>query len=558
MSIQVRWALGYMLLTVAVLALFGAVFYYVGFQSLSNRMNTEMAQQGREAFSIVRHEIGTHAVTLGQGQYQAVCLRTGRALPATPFRRLDQEAQLTNTSYSVLLEQLQCTNVSYAFPDISDSLSHELNRLRRLQTGSCINFGAVAGLFSPQKLPTRQVTECSVPLNSPGCRGAKCPTARIRVLSAGEAINLPTGQRDVVVVSLWRSLDTLSTTRSEIKNILLILLPLAAVIASILGLLTAMRVTRPLRIMTRQVRQIAKAEDLSVRVPSRGRRDEIGQLAAAFNGMMDRLQGVFDQQRRFVGDASHEMRTPLTAIIGNTELLDRELRPAGDAHAAVATIRREAGRMSRLVNDLLTLAELDFGPRLVKSAVELDTVLMEVCGQARYINEDVRVRLGDVAPVIVQADPDRIRQLLLNLVDNAVKYTPAGGMVTLAVDEIPGGARISVSDTGIGIPKEDLTHIFERFYRADKARSGRPGAGLGLSICRWIVEAHAGTIRVESTVGVGTTFFVELPASEDAGLAMTANESAQLRKDAVSADVSLRKTPAAIDETPSPDEAAIR
>lgn len=186
--------------------------------------------------------------------------------------------------------------------------------------------------------------------------------------------------------------------------------------------------------------------------------------------------------------------------------------------------------MSRLVNDLLTLAELDSGGRLAKSAVELDTLLLEVYAQARHLDDRVRVRLGDVTPVIVQADADRIRQLLLNLLDNAVKYTPAGGTVTLALDEEPDCARICVSDTGIGIPSSDLPHIFDRFYRADKSRSGRPGAGLGLSICRWIIEAHMGRIAVESTPGEGTTFIVELP--------LTATPAGTLAPEAVAAQAS--------------------
>ena len=253
----------------------------------------------------------------------------------------------------------------------------------------------------------------------------------------------------------------------------------------------------------------------------------MGRLAATFNDMLDRLQSAYaalqsanrrleaalESQRRFVADASHELRTPLTTVRGNASLLRRfdALSPE-DRQDAVAQIGAEAERMSRLVNDLLMLARADAGQLLERKPVALAPLIDDVAHQARVLaggKLSVSVlRLGNV-DAEVRGDADALRQLLLILVDNAIKYTPAGGSVTLGLRVEQTGAnqqtaRITVIDTGAGIPREDLPHIFERFYRADRARRAG-GTGLGLAIGKWIAEAHGGTISVESSPGAGST-----------------------------------------------------
>jgi signal transduction histidine kinase len=186
-----------------------------------------------------------------------------------------------------------------------------------------------------------------------------------------------------------------------------------------------------------------------------------------------------------------------------------------DAQAVYDAIEQEAQRMTRLISDLLLLAQSDAGATMLKKeTVELDTLMLEVYRQARVMttgrNGDLRVTLGHEDQALVEGDPDRLKQLLLNLVENAIKYTPSGE-IQLAIRKQSGEVGFSVSDTGLGIPSEDVPHIFERFYRVDKARTrAQGGTGLGLSIAQWIAQAHGGRIEVESELGKGSTFTVWL------------------------------------------------
>jgi signal transduction histidine kinase len=228
--------------------------------------------------------------------------------------------------------------------------------------------------------------------------------------------------------------------------------------------------------------------------------------------MMDRLEHVFETQKRFVADASHELRTPLTAIRGNAELLS--IAPPEEREVCITSIRREAERMSRLVADLLLLAAADIEERPVHlQRVDLREVLEDVYRSAVVLSDGkVAVECEVRQPVLIDADPDRIKQLVLNLVDNAIKFTPPGGTVIIGLAPEAGGAEIRVTDTGIGIPEEEQVSIFRAFYRVDGARRKR-GSGLGLAISAWIVAAHNGRIEVKSEPGKGSTFVVHLPAS---------------------------------------------
>ncbi len=269
------------------------------------------------------------------------------------------------------------------------------------------------------------------------------------------------------------------------------------------------RALRPIETIAQTARQITAADDLSRRIPYDGPPDELGRLTRIFNKTLERLERLFNVQRRFVADVSHEMRTPLTIIRGNLDLMRRY----GYDEEAMAAIESEARRMSRLVDDLLLLAKADAGRlTLNKEVVSLDTLVLEVYNQARILGDEVQVTLGHLDQAYVLGDADRLKQLLLNLVTNGVKYTPAGGKVTLSLARENGWAYVRVADTGIGIPAKDLQRIFDPFYRVDPARSrAQGGTGLGLSIARWIVEAHNGRITVESEIGKGSVFTVALP-----------------------------------------------
>jgi len=267
---------------------------------------------------------------------------------------------------------------------------------------------------------------------------------------------------------------------------------------------------KPLEDMAAVARQITNADDLSRRVPYTERTDEIGVLARSFNQLLERLERLFQTQQRLLADVSHELRTPLTAIRGNVDLMNR----MGDADPeSLQIIQEEIDRMTRLVGDLLLLARADAGGLpLERKEVELDAILFEVYRQVNLMEKSVEVTISEVDQACVMGDVDRLKQLLLNLISNAIKYTPEGGQVTLSLSKADGWAYINITDTGVGIPSEDLPYIFDRFYRVDKARNrGHGGSGLGLSIARWIAQAHGGNIDVMSEVGEGTTFTIILP-----------------------------------------------
>ena len=221
-------------------------------------------------------------------------------------------------------------------------------------------------------------------------------------------------------------------------------------------------------------------------------------------------------QRQFVAAASHELRAPLTVVLANLELLQNGARlgmSESERTQAIDEAHAEATRMARLVADLLLLARADAGVPLRKESVELDRVLLSVIGDARHLARGQRLAFADFEPVMVQGDEDRLKQLMLILVDNAIKYTAAGGRVDVSLRRTGGEVAIDVRDTGVGIAPSDLPRVFERFYRADPSRSRNAGgSGLGLSIARWIVEEHGGTVDLTSAPGHGTTASVRLPS----------------------------------------------
>ncbi|GEM86737.1 PAS domain-containing sensor histidine kinase [Meiothermus granaticius] len=242
---------------------------------------------------------------------------------------------------------------------------------------------------------------------------------------------------------------------------------------------------------------------------------ERAQAETALRQSEQRYRELSEGQKRFVADAAHELRAPLTAIQGNLDLLERfKDMSVEDREEAIAEAAREAGRLARLVNDLLALARGDAGARVRQELLQLEEVLREVFSSAQGLARGHTLELGSLERAHVQGDPDRLKELFLILLDNALKYTPLPGHVRLSCALQKGAAEVRVEDNGIGIAPHDLPRVFERFYRADHARTpGRDpgGTGLGLSIARWIVEQHSGSIWLESALGQGTTAVVRLP-----------------------------------------------
>jgi len=278
------------------------------------------------------------------------------------------------------------------------------------------------------------------------------------------------------------------------------------------GLVLARRALAPVADVTVTARAISLSGDFAARVEGAHRRDEVGELASAFNEMLEALERNHQTLQRFLGDASHQLRTPLTTVRANLDLARLPDLPAAERQAILADAREEAERMGRLIGDLLALARAESGARLEFAPVELDALLVESIQRERQAAPHVRMSVSSVEPAIVDGDRDRLRDLFGVLLDNAARYTPAGGSVVAVLEVRDRRAIIRVEDTGIGLDEADRERLFERLYRGSRAREMRPsGTGLGLAIARWIVESHGGTIELAGRETGGTVATVTLP-----------------------------------------------
>jgi two-component system OmpR family sensor kinase len=343
----------------------------------------------------------------------------------------------------------------------------------------------------------------------------------------------PLRQGDTIVgaLQLTTSLEAADNLLAQLRTDLLLGAIGAVVAGTLLGVPITRAALRPLARVTATSERIA-AGDLGQRTDLPGGRDEIGRLAAAFDHMVDRLEGALRAQRQFVADASHELRTPLTALGGLLEmlLLGADRGDPATAQRALRSAHREIERLSRLVNDLLTLSRLDARPAPDRRPTDLAALAAEVGEQTRLLAGEREVMCRTDGPLPVTGDPDRLKQVLLNLTGNAVAFTGETGRIELRAARRGDRARVEVADDGAGIPPEDLPHLFERFYRGDKSRARQRadggGSGLGLAIARAIVEAHGGTIAVRSAPGRGTSFTVELPLAPAGPPAAKSNTAA--------------------------------
>jgi heavy metal sensor kinase len=316
------------------------------------------------------------------------------------------------------------------------------------------------------------------------------------------------------VVFITEPLHDLVEQLEAMRRIFYFGLPAALLAAGIGGFLLARKSLAPVVAMSNQAEHIS-ARNLHERLQVRNADDELGHLASVFNELLSRLNRSFEGMRAFMADASHELRTPLSIIRGEADVALSQDRESADYKAALAIIQDEAKRLSRLVDDMLELARADAGQRPLRlEAFYLNDLVDECCRAAQVLAAQKGLSLqAEPAPDIsFRGDEDILRRMLLNLLDNAIKYTPAGGSVMVSLKQESRFIKISVSDTGIGIPAEVAPQVFERFYRISKARSRADGgSGLGLSIAKWAAEAHKGSISVSSRPGQGSTFTVILP-----------------------------------------------
>ena len=313
------------------------------------------------------------------------------------------------------------------------------------------------------------------------------------------------------VLQVGRSTQAAEDVLATITYILLGGGALALVVLLGAGYWIARSTLRPVEQVTQLAAEI-EASDLTRRLAVEHAPAEVQRLANTFDAMLARLEAAFGQQRNFVMDVSHELRTPLTALRGNIDvtLMSPDMDP--ETRAQLERMSAEVERLIRLTSNLLYFAHAEAGREIVRRPVDLDGLCLEVVHQARDIRSDVNVRVAHEEQLSVAGDRDLLKQLILNLVDNAIKFSPPGGEVVVTLQATADSAEVTVEDTGPGIPPEQTDLIFERFYRGSNSRSRTVGgAGIGLAISRWIARAHGGDVRVQSEVGKGSRFIVTLP-----------------------------------------------
>ncbi len=309
-------------------------------------------------------------------------------------------------------------------------------------------------------------------------------------------------------------LDSIAADLDLVRRVVLFGMPFLLGLAGLGGYLVATRSLAPLGMMAEQARRIT-GSNLESRLEIGHAAEELAVLAASFNELLARLDQSFAGMKRFVADASHELRTPLAVIHGEADVSLAQDRPAAEYRQSLAIILDESSRLSRLVDDLLNLARADAGRvRLQVDEFYFNDLLAECCRSLHAMAAARRIELvcQPSEDVPFRGDQALLRRLIVNLLDNAIRYTPAGGRITASLEERGAQLQIRIADTGIGISPEAAPHIFERFYRADKARSRAEGGfGLGLSIVQWIAESHRGEVAVSSRPEEGSTFIVTLP-----------------------------------------------
>jgi heavy metal sensor kinase len=325
------------------------------------------------------------------------------------------------------------------------------------------------------------------------------------------SIRLPFFNQVVIVVGQLTSgiTDVLATFR----YVLIIAGLSVVVLAGIGGLFLASRVLKPVERITKTAQEIGES-DLSRRINVNSD-DELGKLASTLNSMIERLEEAFNRQRQFTADASHELRTPLAIIQAESTLALSKERTESDYRKSLETISQESAYMSAVIGKLLFLARSDAGKEpLHFEHVNLKEIISGLSAnvEALAVDKGIRFTVDAQESLVVNGDRVKLRQLFINILENAIRYTPDKGNVSVSLIKKDANALVAVRDTGIGIPTEHLPHIFERFYRVDKARSrSEGGVGLGLAIAKFIAESHGGKIEVESQVEKGTTFYVTIP-----------------------------------------------
>ena len=555
-SIRLRLALWYGGLLALTLTLFSVIVYAVAWSQLEGSVDQNLRSRALAIANTVQNEVSTSSpptitphvptpsatlptATPGRATPGVTPNPTSTSLPTPvptpdPAQSAKIQSQLNLKSPNVLAQ----LDLAFEVIDANQHVKYLAPNIAR--TGLPLDENAVqtalAGRCPPPYTHRQQTALLRIyvyPITLPSER-ASAGNSSISADPTGCTFAPHTQVVGLVVVA--KPLDDVNSSLDTLQRLLITGVVLAVLFTSLGGWFIAGTSLDPIARVTRTARAIAinaHGAGLGRRVGYTGPRDEVGELASTFDDMLAAVERVANAQRRFVADASHELRAPLTTIKGSLEFLRRARDlPQEERVAVLEDAYTEAERMTSLVNDLLLLAradaaasgagmqgaKLDDQMRGRRELVELDQLALDIFRHARAQVQarhkgQLHFAIEGLEPVVVQADPGQLRQLMLILLDNAIKYTPPNGKVRISVTRQGLRAAISVSDTGIGITPEVRPHIFERFYRGDQARErDEHGSGLGLAIARWIIEAHDGEISVHSQAGKGSTFTVLLPA----------------------------------------------
>ncbi len=315
------------------------------------------------------------------------------------------------------------------------------------------------------------------------------------------------------VVQVGTSLEDFDETIRKLLLIMIISIPTSIIVTIVVGYFMAKKALKPVDQIRRAAVKISSS-NLDEKIDITGRRDELGRLAETFNAMIGRLKDAFQRINQFSIDVSHELKTPLTILKGETEVALRKEREKDDYQKLLLSNLEEIDRMSCIIDDLLLLSKADTKEiKLNMEEVALRDLIMDVCMNMKVVadKKSVELQINELEDVRLRGDELKLRRMLLNVVENGIKYSHVGGRVSVSSYVNDGYARIDVKDDGIGISEEDIKYVFDRFYRADRSRKRESGSGLGLSISRWIAGAHKGSIEVNSQPAQGSVFTIKLP-----------------------------------------------
>jgi two-component system OmpR family sensor kinase len=315
------------------------------------------------------------------------------------------------------------------------------------------------------------------------------------------------------VVQVGTSLEDFDETIRKLLLIMIISIPTSIIVTIVVGYFMAKKALRPVDQIRRAAVKISSS-NLDEKIDITGRRDELGRLAETFNAMIGRLKDAFQRINQFSIDVSHELKTPLTILKGETEVALRKEREKDDYRKLLLSNLEEIDRMSCIIDDLLLLSKADTKEiKLNIEEVALRDLIMDVCMNMKVVadKKSVELQISELEDVRLKGDELKLRRMLLNVVENGIKYSHVGGKVSVSSFINDGYAWIDVKDNGIGISEDDIKYVFDRFYRADRSRKRESGSGLGLSISRWIAGAHKGSIEVKSQPAQGSVFTIKLP-----------------------------------------------